>query len=61
PAANSGHGTVTVKLDEEAVTLNLTEKANTDGVQFDSFGLFAPGVGGSKVKIFFDDLDYTAK
>ena len=53
--------TVTVTLDKETVTLDLTEKTNTDGVQFDRFGLFAPGVGGSKVKIFFDDLDYTAK
>lgn len=61
PAANGGHGTVIVKLDEESMTLNLTEKVHTGGVQFDRFGLFAPGVGGSKVKIFFDDLDYTAK
>jgi hypothetical protein len=61
PAANSGHGTVTVTLDKETVTLNLTDRVHTDGVQFDRFGLFAPGVGGSKVKIFFDDLDYTAR
>jgi hypothetical protein len=61
PAANGGHGSVTVKLDQETVTLSLSDKVHTDGVQFDRFGLFAPGVGGSKVKIFFDDLDYTAK
>lgn len=38
-----------------------TRCLHTDGVQFDRFGLFSPGVGGSRVKIYFDDLDYTAK
>ncbi|WP_042725537.1 hypothetical protein [Chthoniobacter flavus] len=61
PAANGGLGAVTVTLDAETVTLNLTEKLDTGSVQFDRFGLFSPGVGGSKVKIYFDDLEYTAK
>ena len=61
PAANGGHGAVTVTLDQETVTLDLPEKLRAEDLQFDRFGLFAPGVGGSKVKIYFDDLEYTAR
>jgi hypothetical protein len=61
PAANSGHGTITVKLDEETVMLEVPEKLRSGELQFDRFGLFSPGVGGSKVKIYFDDLEYTAR
>ena len=48
---------VTVTLDQETVTLDLPEKLRVEDLQLDRFGLFAPGVGGSKVKIYFDGSD----
>lgn len=61
PAANGGRGSMTVTLDEETVTLDLKEKVKAEGAQLDRFGLFSSRVGGSKVKIYIDDLEYTAK
>jgi len=55
-----GRGAITVALDQETVTLNLRDKLRTEGAQFDRFGLLSPGIGGSKVKIWLDDLQYTA-
>jgi hypothetical protein len=31
-----------------------------EGARLDRFGLFSSRVGGSKVKIWLDDLEYTA-
>ena len=56
-----GLPSLTVTLDKETVTLDVPEKLRAENLQFDRFGLFSPGVGGSKVKIYFDDLEYTAK
>jgi hypothetical protein len=61
PAANDGRGAVTVTLDKETVTLNLRDKVRAQGAQLDRFGMFASHNGGSKVKIWFDDLTYTAQ
>ena len=61
PAANSGHGAMTVKLDDETATLEVPENLRSGEMQLDRFGLFSPGIGGAKVKIYFDDLEYTAK
>jgi len=61
PTARDGQGAVTVTLDKEAVTLDLNEKLRADVTHLDRFGLFSPGVGGSKVKIYFDDLEYTVR
>jgi hypothetical protein len=61
PAANSGQGAMTVKLDDETATLEVPENLRSGEMQFDRFGLFSPGIGGAKVKIYFDDLEYTAK
>ncbi|MCX7886161.1 MAG: hypothetical protein N3B01_02740 [Verrucomicrobiae bacterium] len=60
PTANGGRGAVTVTLDKEVVTLNLRDKVRAQGAHLDRFGLFASHNGGSKVKIWFDDLTYTA-
>ncbi|HEY3899906.1 MAG TPA: hypothetical protein VGM54_14905 [Chthoniobacter sp.] len=59
PFPKDGQRTVTVTFDEETAVLTLPDKF-TSAPQFDRFGLFSPGVGGSKVKIYFDDLEYTA-
>jgi hypothetical protein len=61
PAANEGRGAITVTLDEETVTLNLRDKVKAEGATLDRFGLFSSRVGGSKVKIWLDDLEYTSE
>lgn len=59
PKANRGNGALLVRLDNESATLNL-KSSNHRNAQLDRFGVFTPRVGGSQVKIFFDDLTYTA-
>jgi hypothetical protein len=59
PKANGGNGTLLVHLDNESAVLNLHPRNRDDG-HFDRFGVFTPRVGGSQVKIYFDDLAYTA-
>ena len=61
PAANEGRGAITVTLDAETVTLNLRDKVRGEGAQLDRFGMLSSHVGGSKVKIYLDDLEYTAR
>ena len=60
PAANDGRGAITVTLDAETATLNLRDKVRAEGALLDRFGIFSSHVGGSKVKIYLDDLEYTA-
>ncbi len=59
PKANGGNGAVVVHLDDESATLNLDPRKHLNA-NFDRFGIFTPRVGGSQVKIYFDDLTYTA-
>ena len=40
--------------------MRLKNGDKASGVTFDRFGLFTAGKGGSYVKIYFDDLNYTA-
>lgn len=61
PAADGGNGAMTVKLGEESVSLKLRPGARSEGAHFDHFGLFTSNIGGQLVRIFFDDLEYTAK
>ena len=60
PTANGGNGTVRVTLDKESVTLALKGKHREEGARFDRFGLLTARAGGSHVKVYFDDLRYTA-
>jgi hypothetical protein len=60
PAANDGGGAIEVKLGEESVTLDLKPGDKAKGATFDRFGLFTIHRGGSYVKIYFDDLKYSA-
>ncbi|HYR57940.1 MAG TPA: hypothetical protein VEO95_04900, partial [Chthoniobacteraceae bacterium] len=60
PAANEGNGAVTVTLDQESVTLNIAKARRAEGAQLDRFGLFSAAVGGSRVKIYLDDIEYSA-
>jgi hypothetical protein len=61
PAANSGRGAIDVTLEKETVTLALKDGDKAAGATFDRFGLFTLHRGGSFVRIYFDDVSYTAK
>ena len=60
PAANGGRGEIRVTLGKESVTLPLKPGQKTQGANLDRFGLFTSTAGGQMVKIYFDDLTYTA-
>jgi hypothetical protein len=60
PAANSGRGAIRIGLGEESVTLVLKQGHKAEGSQFDRFGLLSTYPGGQIVKIYLDDLKYTA-
>ncbi len=60
PAANGGNGEMRVTLGEESVTLALKPGQKAQGASLDRFGLFTSQAGGQMVKIFLDDLKYTA-
>ena len=60
PDTNNGHGQVRVTLGSESSILDLRAGQKPDAAIFDRFGLFGVGTGGSQVKIYFDDLTYSA-
>jgi hypothetical protein len=60
PAALNGHGQIWVTLRDEVVTLDLKPNAKSKDAVFDRFGIFCVGTGGAQVKVYFDDLKYTA-
>jgi hypothetical protein len=60
PNGNGGRGTIRVSLDAASVTLNLAAGHKGQGARFDRFGLLTVRAGGSQVKVYFDDLTYTA-
>ncbi len=62
PSANNGQGAITATLGSESVTLNLKpgQKAKAADARFDHFGLFSIYPGGQIVRMYVDDLEYTA-
>ena len=60
PAAGGGNGAITVTLGEESVTLPFKKGIRAQGGSFDRFGLFTPAVGGQVVRMYLDDLNYSA-
>lgn len=60
PAGADGQGAIRVTLGGESVTLVLRKGAKAEGASFDRFGLFTGPNGGQVVRIFLDDLQYTA-
>jgi acetyl esterase/lipase len=60
PAAEGGHGAIRVTLDKETYTLTLKKGVKAQGARFDRFGVFTSTIGGQVVKLFLDDLKYTA-
>lgn len=43
------------------VSLPLKEGQKSEGATLDRFGLFTSDIGGQQVKIYLDDLKYTAR
>ncbi len=60
PAAEAGNGAIAITLDKESVTLPLKKGIKAQGARFDRFGLFTSNIGGQIVRIYLDDLKYTA-
>jgi hypothetical protein len=60
PAGSDGRGEIRVTLGQESATLALKPGVKAKGATLDRFGLFNTTVGGQMVKIYLDDLQYTA-
>jgi hypothetical protein len=60
PAAVNGQGAIRVTLGGESVTLGLKKGLKAEGSRFDRFGVFTSTIGGQVVRLFLDDLEYTA-
>ncbi len=60
PAASGGNGELRVTLGTESATLALKPGQKQQGATLDRFGLFTSQAGGQMVKIFLDDLQYSA-
>jgi len=56
----TGHGSVLLKLDSDQVRLDLSPGHKAEGATLDRFGIFAVRTGGHAVKVFMDDLSYSA-
>lgn len=59
PDGAGGQGAVHATLGNESVTLPLKQGDKAKGATLDRFGLFTTHVGGSFVRIYFDELTYT--
>jgi hypothetical protein len=53
-------GAIDVNLGDETTTLVLRKGIKASGATFDRFGMFNSTIGGQVVKIYLDDLQYTA-
>jgi hypothetical protein len=60
PTGGGGQGSIEATLGDESVTLSLKKGDKEKGAVLNRFGLFTGHRGGSYVKIYFDDLRYTA-
>jgi hypothetical protein len=61
PAGANGNGAITVTLGGETVTLQLKDGFKSQGGRFDHFGLLNSPAGGQLVRIYLDDITYTAR
>jgi hypothetical protein len=62
PTGNNGNGSLTATLGDESVTYPLRPgvKAAARDFRLDRFGVLSIGPGGQVVKLYLDDLTYTA-
>jgi hypothetical protein len=61
PSAENGKGAIHVTLGKESVTLPLRQGIRKQGGRFDRFGMLTSNIGGQIVRVYLDDLTYTAK
>lgn len=61
PDGANGHGQITVGLDDKTCALDLPTGHKGIGAAFDRFGICTPWIDGNSVKVYFDDLVYTAE
>ena len=54
-------GRITVTLDNNSFTADLTSEQRKEGALFDHFGLLNPRKGGKYVEVYFDDLSYSVR
>lgn len=59
PKAAEGSGRITVTLDGEPVSLDLTPQNRALGARFNRFGIITTQIDGNHHLIYFDDLEYT--
>jgi hypothetical protein len=52
---------ITVGLDNQTCTMDLTSSDVETGATFDRFGICTPWIDGNSVTVFFDDLEYTVE
>jgi len=61
PKANDGVGRITYTLDGQTVSFDLTPEMRRSGATFDRFGMANVRRGGNSVRVYLDDLTYTAR
>ncbi len=61
PQAKGGSGQVTYSLDDESFTVEVRSEQRSNNATFDRFGLCNYRSGGNSVRVYFDDLSYTAR
>lgn len=61
PLANGGAGEIEVTLDDKSFRFPLQPGDKERGATFDRFGLLTSRSGGGQVKVYLDDLEYTAR
>jgi hypothetical protein len=60
PVASGGNGQMVLTLGEASVTLPLKPGCKSEGATLDRFGFFTSTIGGQMVKIYLDDIHYSA-
>jgi hypothetical protein len=60
PTAANGRGTLRLTLDGQSAAVELSAGARAEGGRLDRFGLMTVGPGGGSLKVYFDELAYTA-
>jgi hypothetical protein len=60
PAGADGDGEVRVTLGDQSVTAPMRKGIKAEGARLDHFGLLTSQTGGQMVRIYLDDLTYTA-
>jgi hypothetical protein len=59
PSANNGFGMISLSLDGQVSSLNLTAADRSIGAHFNRFGIITTHVDGLGQTVYFDDLTYT--